>query len=121
MATLTTHVLDAVAGGHAAGIRIGFFRIDEKDARHQVFDVHANQEGRLTQELTLNPDWIGCRFELVFHTAEYFSDQSSEPPLTDSKSALQEVVVRISLTDPEQRIHIPLVLSPHSYTIWWSA
>ena len=55
--------------------------------------------------------------ELVFHSADYFAAQTES---AQKKQILNVVVVRITLPDPEMKYHIPLVLSPHSYTLWWS-
>ena len=62
------------------------------------------------------------RVELVFSTAAYVSanmvqelaGQSSAEPVVD------EVVVRLNCSEAGARYHVPLVLSPHSCTLWWS-
>ena len=46
MAKLTSHVLDAVDGVHASGIRIELVEI-LGDVRNKVFDINANDEGRI--------------------------------------------------------------------------
>jgi 5-hydroxyisourate hydrolase len=33
---------------------------------------------------------------------------------------MDEVVVRFVMTDAAARYHIPVILSPNSYSIWWS-
>jgi len=53
----------------------------------------------------------------VFHTGDYFPVAVIAQ---GSHHNMQSVVVRISLPDPDARYHIPVVLSPHSYTVWWS-
>ena len=109
MATISSHVLDSVSGDHAKHIRITCFTIIG-DVRHKLFDVIANEQGRIAEEVAA--DTISdTTYELVFHTADYFG----------SKQTINEVVVRFTIDDPIGRTHIPMMLSPHSYSIWWSA
>ena len=30
------------------------------------------------------------------------------------------VVFRLRLSDPDARYHVPLIASPHGYSVWWS-
>ncbi len=115
MAIISSHVLDSVIGDHGKGIRIACFRLVD-GGREQVFDVIANEQGRIVEAVSAeNPSG---QYELVFHTADYFNAQPATP---EARQIMNEVVVRFVIPDPDERIHIPLVLSPHSYTIWWSA
>ena len=113
MATISSHVLDSVIGDHARGIRIQCFQVGVETA---VFDIIANEQGRINTDLTLPIPQTA--YELIFHTAAYFATQ---PDLPVAGQIMNEVVVRFTVPDSDSRIHIPLVLSPHSYTIWWSA
>ena len=49
MATLTTHVLDGVLGCSAAGVRLQLYRVASETTRTLVFDVRADQEGRIDE------------------------------------------------------------------------
>lgn len=113
MTTISSHVLDSVIGDHARGIRIQCFQRGEETA---VFDLIANKEGRIATEIANAA--ANEQYELVFHTAAYFAAQPAAPK---ARQIMNEVVVRFTIPNPLLRIHIPLVLSPHSYTIWWSA
>ena len=115
MITISSHVLDSVLGDHAQHIKITCYAISEDDSRHQLFDVTANEQGRIAE--TANVE-AGQKCEMVFHTADYFSNQPSIP---DSDQIMDEVVVRFKIPAGTDKIHIPMMLSPHSYSIWWSA
>jgi len=117
MATVSSHILDSVIGDHAGGIRVECYRLSDAGARQQVFNAIANEEGRIAETVSVDSAQQDARYELVFHTAAYFKDKSI--PAAE-KQIMAEVVVRINMPDAEARYHIPLVLSPHSYTIWWS-
>ena len=114
MAIISSHVLDSVIGDHAKNIRIACFRLASTQ-REAVFDVIANEQGRIAEQITAQ---AGEQYELVFHTAAYFAAQ---PNMPDGRQIIHEVVVRFDIPNPDERIHIPLMLSPHSYSVWWSA
>lgn len=118
MATISSHVLDAVRGDHAKGIRIECLRRENGStvAPTKVFSVVADQSGRIAKTVEVDPD-ADHQFELVFHTAEYFSRFTGRD---EDHQIMPEVVVRLTLTESDTKYHLPLVLSPHSYTVWWS-
>ena len=113
MATVSSHILDSVSGTHAVGIRCQLFQLGEP--RRLLFDVEANEEGRIVEEVVLDAESSGGEFELVFHGAAYFAGRSLA---TDSIVAT--VVLRFAMPDDTKRYHLPVMLSPHSYSTWWS-
>lgn len=110
MASLTSHILDSVSGKSAAGIRCQLFRI-AGDARQPVFDVRADAEGRINETLAVDAGDTGSEFELVIHAAAYFGATDAVMP---------GVVLRFVIVDALRRYHMPVMLSPHSYSTWWS-
>ena len=115
MATVSSHVLDSVSGRSAVGIRSQLFQLVSDTERQLVFDVIADQEGRIAEAVAIGDANIGCEFELVFHGAEYFKVQGLA-----SESMVKTVVIRFAMADDQQRYHLPVMLSPHSYSTWWS-
>ena len=117
MAVISSHVLDAVKGISAVGIRIELFRLYDAVPSQRLFETHSDSEGRISESVAVGGNPADAVYELVFHTGDYF-------PVTviaeESHQNVQSVVVRISMPDPDARYHIPVVLSPHSYTVWWS-
>lgn len=115
MATVSSHILDSVFGGSAVGIRCQLFRVIDESSKEKVFDVQANEQGRIVESIKLatgNSD-----YELVFYSGEYFRGcqlKESEFQIVD------QVVVRFSINSAESRYHIPVMLSAHSYSVWWS-
>ncbi len=116
MAIVSSHILDSVAGTHAGGIRVELFCLHDDGTKELVFEVIANEEGRIAETIDIDNSNSTEQYELVFHTADYFPS-----PAMGSRQVMDLVVVRLTLDNPEARYHIPLVLSPHSYTIWWSS
>ena len=118
MAIISSHVLDSIIGTHAGGIRVECFRLAGAANKEKLFDVMANEEGRIAVPVEIDAADRDVQYELVFHSAAYFKSQPATP---EARQIMDVVVVRIVIPDPQGKVHIPVVLSPHSYTIWWSA
>jgi len=106
-----------VKGVSASGIQVELFRFSEEGVRTRLFETETDGEGRISETINSSKDSGGSTLELVFHTAGYFT--ADELP-QDPGQIMDCVLVRITLPDPDARYHIPVVLSPHSYTVWWS-
>ena len=122
MATISSHILDSVGGCSAAGIRVSLSYLDNQSQRRVLFDVFADEQGRITERVTLDNASLNTECELVFHSADYFSTQSitADKQSDDSLQMMKTVVIRFYLSDRDQRYHFPLMLSPHAYSVWWS-
>ena len=115
MATVSSHILDSVHGTHAAGIRCQLFRLDKEEGRDLVFDVKADQEGRIQEEVEVENATRDAEYELVFFSEAYFEMHS-----ITTGSAVETIVIRFTMNDAHKRYHLPVMLSPHSYSAWWS-
>jgi 5-hydroxyisourate hydrolase len=115
MAVLSSHTLNSVDGTHAGGIRIEVIRIDPAGARTRLLDTATDEGGRF-QETIADPD-PASRYEMVLHTGLYFAGRGI---LAAGLHILDEVVIRFAMPDPDARYHIPLMLAPNSYSVWWS-
>ena len=114
MARLSTHVLDLCRGGPASGMRIELYRVTG-DNRELIREAITNRDGR-TDEPMLSADSLpGGVFELVFHAAEYF--RSKGTPLADPPF-LDRIAIRFGLDPAAGSYHVPLLLSPYSYSTY---
>lgn len=118
MATVSSHILDSISGRSAGGIKVELFRLQPTTGRERVFEAVADEDGRVSE--TVEADGTGVQYELVFHGADYFAGREPPGAVPPTVQAVDVVVVRMSMPDPDARYHIPLVLAPHSYTVWWS-
>ena len=119
MATVSSHILDSTSGDSARGIRVQLFRIDSDGMRSLLFDESADQEGRIAESVFIGNN-IAVEGELVFHAADYFVE-ADKGAIEDVDNVLMKtVVVRFTMRDDNRRYHIPLMLAPHSYSVWWS-
>ena len=112
MGRLTTHVLDTAAGIPARGMRVELYR---SDAPQPIATIDTNADGRAPAPL-LEGD--ACRrgaYELRFHVADYFRARGaalSDPPFLDVVS------IRFGIGDGAQHYHVPLLVSPWSYSTY---
>ena len=106
MGRLTTHVLDTAAGRPAAGVRYELFSLE--GGRRRVAEGRTNADGRAETPLLEGEALAAGRYELVFQVGAYFG----------AAPFLDEVPVRFAVSDPDQHYHVPLLVSPWSYTTY---
>jgi 5-hydroxyisourate hydrolase len=110
MARISTHVLDTSRGEPARGLAI-----DLHFGAKLLESAVTNTDGRTDQPLfTVDRLETGV-YELTFHAGDYFRRagiQFSDPPF------LSDVVIRFGVADPSGNYHVPLLLSPYSYTTY---
>lgn len=114
MARLTTHVLDTVRGGPAAGVRIDLHRLDAEGLPRHVVTVTTNSDGRSDAPLLAGDSIPAGTYRLTFHVGEYFAGAGSP----DACRFLREVPVVFGIDDPSGNYHVPLLVSPWSYTTY---
>ena len=114
MGRLTTHVLDTATGRPAAGVRITVYRIvGERYAL--VRDAVTNRDGRCDEPLLEGAAFAPGRYRLLFAMGEYFAGQGvalPDPPFVD------EVALDFGLADASSHYHVPLLVSPWSYSTY---
>ena len=115
MATISSHTLDSMLGTHAGGIEVELLRIDPSGNRVRVFLARTDDGGRLREEVVLDAYSPDDQFEMVFQTGDYFARQQHL-----GHRIIQEVVIRLQMPNPNGKYHIPLMLAPNSYSVWWS-
>jgi 5-hydroxyisourate hydrolase len=100
-ASVSTHVLDAVAGRPAAGIAVRL-----EDAAGTVLGrARTDADGRVAALAT--PVAPGIH-RLIFDVGAYLGPDAFFP----------EVVLTFRIVDVAARHHVPLLLSPYSYTTY---
>ncbi|MGI9317600.1 MAG: hydroxyisourate hydrolase [bacterium] len=117
MPDLSSHILDAVSGKSARGIRVQLYRLRSGGEPETVFDVFSDEQGRIAESVEITDGELEQSFEMLIDGHRYFVENHQ---LNEVAQHMKQVVIRLSMADREQRYHIPVVLSPHSYTVWWS-
>ena len=112
MGKLTTHVLDTARGRPGAGIAIDLYRLDAE--RHLVKSTVTNVDGRTDEPLLDGANWRPGRYELLFQVGDYFDDLGTDLP---QPAFLDDVVIRFALA-ADEHYHVPLLVSPWSYSTY---
>jgi len=112
MGQLTTHILDTANGRPAAGVDIRMYALD--DDRSLCAAAVTNADGRSGQPLVAGEAMAAGTYELEFDIGDYFRSigtVASEPAF------LETVVIRVTL-HADEHYHVPLLVSPWSYSTY---
>ncbi len=112
---LSTHVLDTMHGTPAAGMAVALYSL-QGEAATLVKSLVLNADGRNPDGLLYAHDALQSgRYRLVFGVADYFRSQGvalPEPPFLD------QVSLDFGVADPAAHYHVPLLVSPWSYSTY---
>ena len=114
MGKLSTHVLDTTQGKPGAGVAIELYALDG-DARHLLRSAVTNQDGRCDAPLLEGETMRAGRYELVFAAGDYFAAQGLAMP---EPRFIDRVTIAFGIADPAQNYHVPLVVTPWSYSTY---
>lgn len=120
MGRLTTHVLDTTRGQPGSAIGISLYRIDGEQ-RQCLNTQLTNDDGRCDQPLLADDAFTAGVYELVFAVGPYFtaleSSVSSDAPVSEPRF-LDDVVIRFGVSAADQHYHVPLLITPYSYSTY---
>ena len=115
MAGLTTHVLDVTRGGPAERVRVELYEFAAGGERTLIADVATNADGR-TDEPLISADRGARRpVRARLSCGRLFSPpgrKNADPPFLDL------VPIRFAIADPAAHYHVPLIVSPWSYSTY---
>ena len=114
MTRLTTHVLDTAHGKPGRSVEIFLYRIANGN-RTLLVSTSTNQEGRCDTPLLEGEAFKAGIYELDFDIGKYFASMGVALP---TPSFLNTVTLRFGVADPSQHYHVPLTVSPWSYSTY---
>lgn len=122
MGRLTTHVLDTAQGCPANNVGITLYRIESSqtgDVRQLLKQDETNQDGRLDSPILNDDAFQPGVYELVFQAGDYFRTGVRSGQLAlDEPLFVDEVVLRFGISQSDQHYHVPLLVSPWSYSTY---
>ena len=110
---LSTHVLDTHGGRPAAGVVVELLETSRESRR--IVASTTNHDGRTDQPLIAGRPLPIGGYELRFHVGDYFTrlgTPQGDPPFLDV------VPVRFAVAEPEGHYHVPLLVTPWSYSTY---
>ncbi|RIH72686.1 hydroxyisourate hydrolase [Vibrio splendidus] len=114
MGRLTTHVLDTTHGLPGAEIKVELYKVSE-DSTEKMATVITNSDGRTDAPILAGNDFRPGKYQLVFYVADYYRSKGVE---LDGVPFLDDVVIRFGLDDPDAHYHVPLLVSPYSFSTY---
>ena len=112
---LTTHVLDTAQGYPARQMTIELWSISSDGERKLLKTIHTNNDGRTDTPLLVNEELKIGIYELVFSVGDYFAKQIDNLP---QPAFLNRVPLQFGIADPNSHYHVPLLVSPWSYSTY---
>ncbi len=116
MGKLSTHVLDTTRGRPGNDISVAVFRI-ENDQRELVKTVKTNSDGRCDEPLLEGDALTVGTYEFVFSVGPYFSALEPDSGQGDVRF-LDDVVIRFGVPAADEHYHVPLLITPFSYSTY---
>jgi 5-hydroxyisourate hydrolase len=111
MNRISTHVLDTALGKPAVGIPVRLERRALAGQWHSVASAQTDSDGRCSQLLPDGEPLQEGQYRLAFDTAAYYASGGLQ--------GLYPVVeITFQVREGESHFHIPLLLSPNSYTTY---
>ena len=114
MGRLTTHVLDTTLGKPGDGIRVELYRLNG-ETREKLCETSTNDDGRCDAPLLDGDDFVPGVYELLFHAGAYFDRTATELP---EPKFLDIVPIRFGISDGDGHYHVPLLISPYSFSTY---
>jgi 5-hydroxyisourate hydrolase len=113
MTKLTTHVLDIYSGKPGKGIKVDLYYFNN-DQKNKINTIILNADGRSDQALIEGTNFKEGKYELIFFVGDYYKKINgiSKIPFLD------DVVIRFGISNIEEHYHVPLLVSPWSYSTY---
>jgi 2-oxo-4-hydroxy-4-carboxy-5-ureidoimidazoline decarboxylase len=112
---LSTHVLDTHSGRPAAGVLVELLELSGNGEQRVMTHAATNRDGRTDAPLIAEQPLPIGRYELRFHVGEYFARLAAR---LDDPPFLDVVPVRFAVAEPEGDYHVPLLVTPWSYSTY---
>ena len=113
MTKLTTHVLDVYSGKPGRGIKVDLYYI-QNNKKEKLNSVILNNDGRADNPLIEGSDFKEGQYELIFFVGDYFKKITEVPKIP----FLDDVVVKFGISNAKEQYHVPLLVSPWSYSTY---
>ena len=114
MGFVTTHVLDTANGIPAAGMKLELWE-HTPDGPIFLLEGTTNADGRMDNPILNAEQMRQGQFELRFHAGDYFRAKGTslaEPAFLDV------IPIAFGIADAGSHYHVPLLVSPYSYSTY---
>jgi len=112
MSKLTTHCLDTFSGKPAKGVKVEIYLVSDK--KEKLNSIILNNNGRSDKPLLEGTNFKEGQYELIFFVGDYFKKITDLP----KTPFLNEVIIKFGISNSNEHYHIPLLVSPWSYSTY---
>ena len=113
MTKLTTHVLDIYSGKPGKGIKVDLYQL-LNGKREKLNSLILNNDGRADKPLAEGSNFKEGKYEMIFFVGDYFKKITK----TSSTPFLDDVVIKFGISNTKEHYHVPLLVSPWSYSTY---
>eukprot|EP00040_Diaphanoeca_grandis_P001200 m.17745 g.17745 ORF g.17745 m.17745 type:complete len:141 (+) comp11657_c0_seq2:52-474(+) len=108
---ITTHILDTALGKPGAGVNVSLWQQTSEGQWGAVGQGITNSDGRCPTLVTDANNFTAGIYRIDFETAKYFKDANRE-------TFFPMCQITFEVKDTTQHYHVPLLLSPFSYSTY---
>ena len=110
MAIVSSHLLSSTDGSHASGVRVIINQIKKNGKRNKIYQSKTDKNGRVYKEFSLSKKDCLLKYELIFNLEKYYK----------KKTNVSDIVIKFNMKNPKKKYHIPVIIAPNGYSVWWS-
>ena len=110
MAIVSSHLLSSTDGSHASGVKVIINQIKKNGSRRKIFQSKTDKNGRIYKQFSINKKDSSIKYEIIFNLQNYYK----------KKTNVTEIVIKFNMKDPKKKYHIPVIIAPNGYSVWWS-
>ena len=110
MAIVSSHLLSSTDGSHASGVRVIINQIKKNGKRNKIYQSKTDKNGRVSKEFSLSKKDCLLKYELIFNLEKYYK----------KKTNVSDIVIKFNMKNPKKKYHIPDIIAPKGYSVWWS-
>ena len=111
MPSVSTHVLNSENGTHVSGLTVTLTHIQSDGIRKIIFSNKTDTGGRLVEN-----------FDFPLINEEFFEIEFKLSDIHIKKKGIycSDIIYRVSFSSENETFHIPIILSQHGASTWWS-
>ena len=118
MTKLTTHVLDIYSGMPGKGMKVELWYIKNTKKipilEKKLNSIVLNNDGRSDNPLLKGVNFKEGTYKITFHVGDYFKKITDVPKIP----FLDQVDVKFGISNSKEHYHVPLLVSPWSYSTY---
>ena len=84
------------------------------DKKTKISSIILNNDGRPNQALVEGTNFKEGKYELVFFVGDYFKKITDTPKVP----FLDDIIIKFGISNVEEHYHVPLLVSPWSYSTY---